>query len=92
MSAAKPLLDRAAAAKPMLFWLTRDRSPHLRLLHGSVSVTVPESRQWDVLASNCEDWCMEHLREGVLAEWEGLELIFHFANSHDAISFALVWL
>jgi hypothetical protein len=93
MSAAT--LMRGSAATSLLgahiFWLTRDRSPHLRLLQGSISVPVPDDRHWVVLGSQCEDWCMDNLREGVLAEWKGLELIFHFATVHDAILFKLVW-
>ncbi len=94
MSAATHMCGTAAAsaAKPLLFWLNRDRSPHLRLLQGSVSVPVPDDLHWGVLASECEDWCMDNLREGVLVEWKGLELIFHFATVHDAILFKLVWL
>ena len=81
----------ASLPKPRLFWLTRDRSPHLRLLQGSIAVSVPDDRHWSLLASECEEWCMDNLREGVLVEWKGLELIFHFATAHDAILFKLVW-
>lgn len=93
MSAATHKRDTAVASlpKPRMFWLTRDRSAHLRLLQGSVRVPVPDDRHWSVLASACEDWCMDNLREGVLVEWKGLELILHFATVHDAILFKLAW-
>jgi hypothetical protein len=77
--------------KSHMFWLLRDRCTHRRLLQGSTSVPVPVDRHWVVLGSECEDWCMDNLREGVLAEWKGLELIFHFASVHDALFFKLVW-
>jgi hypothetical protein len=54
-------------------------------------VLDPDDRHWIVLGSESEEWCMDNLREGVLAEWKGLELTFHFATVHDAIVFKLVW-
>lgn len=94
MSAAASIRGSTAALgrKPFLFWIKRDRAEHLRLLQGSVSLSVPGDCQDSVLTNDCEDWCFDNLREGLLAEWRGLELILHFATVHDAILFRLRWL
>lgn len=93
MSAAIRMCGTAAVFihKPRLFWLTRDRTPHLRLSQASISVPIPNDLHWFVLSSECEDWCMDNLREGALVEWKGLELIFYFATVQDAVLFKLMW-
>lgn len=93
MTAAAPKRpSHAPAARSHFFWIKRDCSRHMRLLTGSLSVNVPMDKHKRVLGTDFEDWAFDHLREGVLAEWQGLELIFHFATVHDSIMFALAWL
>jgi hypothetical protein len=75
----------------LYFWVKRDRSPYARLVRGSVSVPVPDDRQREVLTADCEDWLLDTIWEGVLAEWNGTKLIFHFATIADAAAFTLVW-
>lgn len=91
MSAANAMRGSTVTSlpKPYLFWVTRDSSLHVRVLRSSISVPIPDDRQWSVLASECEDWCLDNLHGGVLAEWKGLKLIFHFATMRDAIFFKL---
>jgi hypothetical protein len=93
MTAAAPTRpSHAAATTSLFFWIKRDRSQHMRLLTGSISVTVPMDQHSRVLGTDFEDWAFDFLREGVLGEWQGLDLVFHFATIHDSIMFALAWL
>ncbi len=93
MTAPKSLPGSASASakEPNLFWITRDRASHLRLLRGSVSLPVPVALHDLVRDCDCENWCLDNLEEGLLVEWSGLELIFHFATASDAILFKLRW-
>jgi hypothetical protein len=93
MSALKSRRGRAAPARlsPFFFWIVRDRSPQMRKIGSLLSVIVPLEKHVDVLGTDFEDWCFESLQQGVLAEWRGLDLIFHFATVKDALLFKLTW-
>lgn len=93
MSALKSLLGRVAPAgpAPFFFWIVRDRPPQIRKMGSLLSVVVPLEKHVDVLGADFEDWCFENLQQGLLAEWRGLDLIFHFATVKDALVFKLTW-
>lgn len=74
------------------FWIKRDRSENLRILRGSVSLAVPTDNHAAFLSNDCEDWCLDNLTDGLLAEWKGLELHAHFASKADALLFRLRWM
>lgn len=93
MSALTSRRGRAApvGATPFFFWIVRDRPAQMRKIGGSLSVAVPRERHVDVLGTEFEDWCFDHLQQGLLAEWKGLDLIFHFATVQDTLLFKLTW-
>jgi hypothetical protein len=78
--------------KSLFFWIKHDCAQSSRLVHGSVSLSTPREKHADILSSDCEDWCLDNLNEGVLAEWKGLDLRLHFASGSDAILFKRRWL
>ena len=92
MSAPKPVSSSitTSMSEPFQFWIKRDRSPRLRL-RGSISLPMPAALHGLVRDCDFEDWCLDNLEEGLLVEWRGLELIFHFATASDAILFKLRW-
>ena len=89
---AVPIPDAAPnGSRSMFFWIKHDRSAFTRSVGGSISHLVPLDRHDAVLSSECEDWCLDNLEDGLLAEWRGLELHAHFASKTDAILFLLRW-
>lgn len=74
------------------FWITPDSAANVRWVKGSVTAFIPERLQDDILSSPFEDWCLDNLEQGVLAEWTGLDLYLHFASKSDRIRAQLRWL
>lgn len=88
-----PLLKTAPSdRRSMFFWVKRDGSAFARYVRGSISLTVPLDQHGEVLSSECEDWCLDFLTDGLLLEWRGTELHAHFASKIDAVLFRLRWL
>lgn len=82
----------SGGSRSTFFWIKRDRTTFGRCVRGSISLGVPLDCQRTFLSSECEEWCLDNLIDGLLAEWQGLELRAHFASKRDAILFKLRWL
>lgn len=74
------------------FWIVHDRQPFRRIVRGSVTAEVPNEHQAAVLSTEFETWCLDALIDGVLAEWNGLDLHLHFNNGADRNRTELRWL
>jgi hypothetical protein len=82
------------AGKPIrstYFWIAPDSAANVRWVKGSATVLIPGRLQDAILSSQFEDWCLDNLEQGVLAEWAGLDLYLHFASKSDRILTQLRW-
>jgi len=79
-------------SRSTFFWIKRDNSSFARWVRGSITLTVPLDCHDAFLSSECEDWCLDNLTDGMLAEWHSIELRAHFASESDASLFKLRWL
>ncbi|WP_323810750.1 hypothetical protein [Sphingobium baderi] len=84
--------SQGSAARDHLFWIVPDVPPFATLVPGLFASMVPEDRQWTLLSSAFEDWCLDNLTGPVLAQWSGLALVLHFACVEDQVYAKLAWL
>lgn len=73
------------------FWIAPDTAANVRWVRGSVTALVPEELHEKILSSRFEDWCLDNIEQGVLAEWAGVDLYLHFASQSDRVLTQLRW-